>query len=121
MVEPRETAARNQTHDSETGFSMVELVVVVVILGVLAAVVIPVLNGLQDRSRLTALQAVAAAGASGVAIELSRQNDPDPSLVADVGYSLAWRDAKPTQVDEVCVVATLMSTGETAISGPGCD
>ena len=105
----------------ELGFSLVELIVVVVILGVLTAVLIPVLSGVEERASDDALLGIAAVGATAASVELSNERDPDGSLETDVGYELAWRDTKPTKVDEVCVVATLLSTGETATSGPGCD
>lgn len=120
VVGSRHRLRQRKLTTSDNGFSLVELIVVVVVLGVVAAVVIPILNGIEDRARASAVQAIAAEAATGAAADLAQDVVPTTPVV-DAGFTATWKNGiVPTQVDEVCVVATRADTGESAESGPGC-
>ena len=55
-------------HTKESGFSLIELVVVIVILGILAATALPKFIDLSGQARTAAVQGVASAATSGFAI-----------------------------------------------------
>ncbi len=114
------TNTRPTCPNGDQGFSLVELIVVVVILGILAAVAIPILSGIEDKARENAVMAIAAEAATGASADLAKGVTPDAPKV-DHGFSAKWQDdTVPTQVDEVCVVATRTDTKESAAADPGC-
>lgn len=79
--------SRTQTRQQQTGFTMVELIVVIVILGILSAVALPKFTNLQGDARIAKLNAargsVAAAAAMTHGAALARQGiNPQPACPA---------------------------------------
>lgn len=110
---------RRRRESSESGFSLIELIVVVAILGVLVAIAIPVFGNIQATARQNAVAAVAANGATQATAQLAN-GDTATLITSDAGITVAWESGSaPTAIGDVCVVATHAS-GETASSGPGC-
>lgn len=120
MSRPTPAVCGRQGIASDAAFSLIELVLVVVILGVLAVVAIPILSGIEATARQNAVQAAAANAATGAVADLAQELTLSQPIVQE-GFSATWRGGTvPTQLDEVCVVATRDDTAETAEAGPGC-
>lgn len=112
---------RRKEETGESGFSLIELIVVVVILGILAAIAVPVFTGLQGQAEQSAVDTIAANGATQVASDFA-QNKTAAQIEANIvkleASSKATIDMTGDKIDNYCVTAEKSS--KTAKSGPGC-
>lgn len=131
LIERLARARAARLENRESGFSMIELIVVIAIIGILIAVAIPVYGNIQQTAKDNQLKNAAAAGANVAAATLAQGGDAAAVTAALAKsakggeYTLAIKMGSSTSVETVCVVATAEPTkalkdGVPAESGAGC-
>lgn len=121
---------RRKEETGESGFSLIELIVVVVILGILAAIAVPVFTGLQTQAEQSAVDTIAANGATQVASDIAQAGTTAKTLdqlntsVAKLNndgitVTVAVPGGGTPVIDNFCVTAKKSDDVE-GTSGPGC-
>jgi MSHA pilin protein MshA len=107
---------------AQSGFTLIELVVVITILGILAAFAVPRFASHEGQARLAATQALAGSVRSGAALSHAvwvAQGDPASVSVTMEGVAIAMANGYPTVsgIDDTLVEYTgfiLTTAGDTA-------
>ncbi len=119
-------AARHENRES--GFSMIELIVVIAIIGILIAVAIPVYGNIQETAKQNQLKNAAATGASVAAAKIAETGTVVTADLEDTQtdeYTFTVTGDALTGDDAFCVEAVPAgdfagTAGGPFESGPGC-
>jgi MSHA pilin protein MshA len=115
----------------QSGFTLIELVMVIVILGILAATAVPAMTGLDSSARTAATQGIAGSLGSASAINFAVRTVNSSNGVAvttcaavanalegglDANYSISWKsgDAEPMTSGQTATCTVTRTSGETA-------
>ena len=104
---------------SQSGFTLIELVVVITILGILAAFAVPRFASLEGQARLAATQALAGSVRSGAALAHAlwlAEGDPASTSVTMEGQAITMGFGYP---NAVTIASTLVEYTGFALTTPG--
>lgn len=111
-------SAVNRARKSESGFTLIELIVVIVILGVLAAIVVFSVNGITDRGKKSSCQAEVSTVETAIEADYA-QNTAYPStvhgLVAD-----GFLHADPSGASHITAGTAIDSAGHMPAAATTC-
>ena len=97
----------------QSGFTIVELLIVIVVIGILAAITIVAYNGIQDRAKTTAVQSAATQASKKLLVSMAASTQQQmPATLADAGVndtdaiSYQYTSDNGTNPPTYCVTAT---------------
>lgn len=116
---------------NQTGFTIVELLIVVVVIAILAAITIVAFNGIQERSRQSAAQAEAKQATTKIQSFAVENADQPPANLSQVGLTdsqrsqYQYRVLNSTNPPSFCLTTTVnsvsyYSTGSSAPQSGAC-
>ncbi len=122
MIKTSRSPVLRMAGTDESGFSLIEFVIIIVVVGILVAVAVPIFMNVRSQAETNAVKAAAAHGAVAAAASFAQgpSGPTDPSAAAHSAGSdgISVQLTSGSNATDVCVTATGYSKSATA--GPGC-
>jgi MSHA pilin protein MshA len=113
----------NQSHRLQSGFTLIELIIVIVIIGIMAAVAIPRYTDLTNEARVGVLKgaagSIASAAATNYALRSGGLAGQGAALTCATAMALATVPAEVTMVDGSVVLTAGTASGPCVLSHSG--
>jgi prepilin-type N-terminal cleavage/methylation domain-containing protein len=75
----------NKWAQKQSGFTIVELLIVIVVIAILAAITLVSYNGIRDRAQLASVKSQLSSAATRIEADAALNNDSFPASLADIG------------------------------------